>query len=994
MPTLPERNLRLYVALILAAVSLVTAYVTYLAAVRDGEAAALYALASEQWAEEQQVEQQIDAQIAQDQRLTARLDTEWQAYQRSEAEAAAVRSTDPARAARLDLEAQGTAARYAQLALFLRAAYPAVTETGLEYDRSATQQNLRIQDPHLYRASSELTRDAARSASDLASATKLVIVLLVAALFLFTLAHVIGGRRGVALSRIGAVSALGGVGWFAALQFGAAVPVLGAVVLIGVALLLVRIPRVRAWLGTKEWAAGITGAGSVPTQPPNMASASPDGAPSSGFDRYVAITIAVATLLGAGVGFFHGEASRASADEAWRAHDLAVEAIGALKGADESLAVQLDSYQEAVAHRVDSWNAAQAAAYAAWSGDPVEAARLGEESERLTVIAEALEERSELAPDLGRAGYPGLDDMRYIQGTIWEEPARLVALQDAANSAALNWGARQAGFVVVLAWLAVSAYLLGLSLIFRDRRARRVLASMGTALIVLASIQSALILSGPPPATAAEAEDAADAYADGVVVLTQGDPAHADALFAEALEVRPDFGLAHRERADALLQLGSASGLGFHAGFTEDAVDDAIAELEAARSNRADTAGVLLNLGAMLFHRSINTGSLSDMEQSIAMSEQGLRLGAGFGGETPHLNELIGQANLALAMLGSGDVDGAERGYRALGEGIALLAPYLRPYLVSAALAPIDLTLKAPRPASDETIAAMKGLVVASAYEAPTESAARIEAVTAELFASVVQWRATIHDFDPERDRLAVQWYRLDSKIGEWGALPVLSGPLTFNGFDSAGVFFQDGDDSYWGNTTAVLNDLPPACVQPGQYRVELYLNGELQASREATASAQQGDYSPVFARDVGVGMCLPGGWESTGSPGLSTTMAAPDGSRGIAVFRVDHAVSTQYDMRYHALDRAVGEHLDGMLPGLTPGVMLDPAGQPTVFKGFPAIWRLHGYDGGIVEVAAVMLVGGSMLVVCTYGPADWVTSQAGIDLLQSIVAVNPAVPR
>jgi len=985
-----RRSFRLRVALALAAISLVSAYVSHVASERDSTAAGLDALASEQWAEEQQAEQQIDALVAQDERLATDIDQHWQMYRGSLAQADAIRETDPDRAAQLDLIAQGSWAQFSQLWPFLRASQPDLTgEVGV-YDADAARDTARLQDWRLFRASSELTREEARVAADAATATVLVVVILVTALFLLTLAHVAGGRRGVALAAAGVAASIGGIVWFTALGVRAAIPLLVAAVLVAMALIVVRIPRVHAWLRGMDHDDVLGDVAGVPTRTGTTASTDPNDRPTSRFNRYVAVVIAVATLLGAAVGYLHGQAASSSERQEWRAHDLGVEAIGALRAAEEHMAVDVEAYQQALAKHVDAWNAAQRGSYAAWVGDSADEQRMILDARQLEEAALLDERHSGLADELGPTGVSDPAVLRDLQADVWEASARLAALQDAANAASRMWGARAGLYLSVLAWLAVAAYLLGLSLIFRDRRVRTVLVSVGTLLILAAVVRSGTVWIEPEPTTPAEVEASADAYAAGYVALLRRDPG-AEALFSTAIEDRADFGIASRERAQALLEIGSAPGLGIRAAFTEEAVDEAIEELNAARANRADTAGVILNLGAMLFHRSIQSGSMADMEQSLSYTRAGLELGASYE-EThgaAHLNQQIGEMNLGLALLGTGDVAGAERAYRTAGQHIAGLPRYLQRYMVSAALTPLGLLEGAPEPPSEEDVLAMKELVVSTGYGVGTDSPARVTSTRVELFPSLLQWRATIPDFDPTRDELVVQWYRLDPVVDRWSALPLMSGQVTYGVVDLAGQFQADptvGSDDYWGNTGAVLTDIPPACVRPGEYRVELYLNGRLHGSAEPQTTTEE--YVPLLARDVGAAMCRPPDWTVSGTPGLATTTTAADGSRGIAIFRIHQPRGPAgSDPRIGALERVLDGALAGLPAGLLAGSELDAATQPTVFGFNNSVWRLHDYPGGTATMSATAMPGtGTVMVVCLYGPEDWVASEESRALLVSII--------
>ena len=565
------RSFRLRVALALATISLLGAYVSYVASERDATAHDLDTLASQQWAVEQQVEQQFDAVVAQDQRVTARLDERVHRYRTEVQDANATRAVDPGHAADMDLAAQSDSAQYSQLYPFLRTA-PDFRGEVATYDADAARDELSRLDTRLFRASTELTRTQARQASDLVSATIAVVVLLVAALFLLTLAHVLGGRRGLALAAAGIALGLGAIVYFTALGFWAAIPVLVAVPVVAIVVLGARTRRARATLDgiDRDGVAGDLAA--VPTQLDAKASTNPHDPPASGFSRYVAVTIAIATLLAAGVGFLHSGASRRSDFHAWEARDLGVQAIGALRADQERMNVSLETYQEGLSRHVDAWSTRQRASYATWTGDAAAAKRATADAVRSDELALRYEKRSGLGDELGSAGVSGEAVLRGLQAEVWRTSAELAALQDAENAASSTWGARAGMYFTVLAWLAVAAYLLGLSLIFKDRRVRLLLASVGTLLILAAVVHSAAALTGPEPVSADQATAAAKAYAAGTVMELRSDPFGAEKFFAEATRLRPDFGIANRDRAQAIIDTGSAPGFGLRAAFSKDAV--------------------------------------------------------------------------------------------------------------------------------------------------------------------------------------------------------------------------------------------------------------------------------------------------------------------------------------------------------------------------------------------------------------------------------------
>ena len=104
--------------------------------------------------------------------------------------------------------------------------------------------------------------------------------------------------------------------------------------------------------------------------------------------------------------------------------------------------------------------------------------------------------------------------------------------------------------------------------------------------------------------------------------------------------------------------------------------------------------------------------------------------------------------NLGLALLGTGDAD---RRSRCIGGGRAdrRTPPHYLPYLVSAALTPLNLLGEAADPPVRGDNQRDEGACGATSYGVGRESPAQVASVRIELFVSLLQWRAKITDFDP-----------------------------------------------------------------------------------------------------------------------------------------------------------------------------------------------------------------------------------------------------
>ena len=728
----------------------------------------------------------------------------------------------------------------------------------------------------------------------------------------------------------------------------------------------------------------------VPVDPGWGGSADPEARRTTKFTRRVALAIAVATLLGASVGFFHGATARRADEAGWAARDLGVKAIGALRAAEEHTTVDVETYQLGLIARIRAWNARQAASAATEASDAIGAARLRAQADRLEELATRTFDRNDIAETIGQTGPSDQVALIGIRMEPWRAAAELAALQDAANATARNLGAQAAVFLSVLAWLAVAVYLLGLSLVFRQRNVRRLLAFVGAGLIVGSVLRAGYGATLPGAVPQDRADAAARAYAVGFEALMRNDGEAAAQHMAEATRWREDFGAAHRDLAQGVMFSGSGDGSGIRSVFPEPAVDLALTELAAAQEHGTATAGVLLNRAALEFHRSIYRGDASLMDSVVSGSREGLRLGSAFRRtyDAPHISEVIGLANLALGLTATGDIESAERTYRELGAATAELPQQWHPPLVAAGLTTLGILADGTPPVDEATIRMLREVIVGATYGVAETSTATVEAVAGELFPSFLQWRATIHDFDPVRDHLVVQWYRLDEGGDRWYVLPIASGPVTLDVQGLGGQFHRDAEaDSYWGNTTAILRDLRPSCTGPGKYRVELFLNGKTTAGADIDAPPTR--FVPHLLRDVGIGMCRPTDFVAgPAQPGSHGGIAAADGSRGITVFRVHRSLDADGNVDLvAAVNGLLGRKPSGLPTGLDQGVTIDATQQSTVFGRRSPVWRLHRWDGGFAKVTAVPPEGapGTVLVTVVYGPAEWIDSPEAVALVLSL---------
>ncbi|MBP6012413.1 MAG: hypothetical protein KBA31_09315 [Alphaproteobacteria bacterium] len=239
--------------------------------------------------------------------------------------------------------------------------------------------------------------------------------------------------------------------------------------------------------------------------------------------------------------------------------------------------------------------------------------------------------------------------------------------------------------------------------------------------------------------------------------------------------------------------------------------------------------------------------------------------------------------NLGLLQLASGDqdeLDQAEATYaKALrnGEGIS-------PALRASALTDIEILKsyctnlhKEIRVCSDIN-AAIERIRPTIAAGRPADALAARDVGVTDFVASIsphaVTWQARFDGLDPKRDRLTIAWFRDDSPApgaavdpNAWELRRALADqfqtfakPEDFPAPDNTGLTKQSD----------VFVDDTGACLTPGRYVAELFLNGTLRTSQVATIEGSE--LRAYKSRDLDLTWCIPTAWQpwsgkTTGHP-------------------------------------------------------------------------------------------------------------------------------
>ncbi len=688
------------------------------------------------------------------------------------------------------------------------------------------------------------------------------------------------------------------------------------------------------------------------------------------FARRIAVAIAVATLLAAIVGFLQNEASTANSTAALKAQRYAIEATQALVLAQEHARVQVEGWAISLEQRIQASNISQQLLYA----PDAEASMLKTQEATWTSLADRTEQLSGIARDSpdGPVKDPTFPS-RLLESSS-RDAYRLQALQDAANEVGGLWSNQATAYTAVLAILAVALYLLGFSLTMRVRRAKRLFAVVGVALIVAAAGWTATGLAASPRTAS---DEAADAYAQGLVEMRtaydQAGLAAAEASLTRAIELRPTFARAFLARADVRFRIGSPQQQGFLSVVTDDALRRSTDDLAQAASLGLDDITLLWDMGFQRFLEGLREGGGAHLDESIALTRRVI----GRTADNP-----VPRFNLGVALLAAGRIDEARTAYA---DGIARVLfldvaagtrrdnPYAEMQYVAGALTDLGILVGA-RPDLAPIVTELRSTIIGSVARGaidpglPGGANVTVGRLAADVFPAIVQWRGDLANFDDTKEALTIVWSRREAGGGDWAVMPEVSSldaTPTENVDPSVGTYFHL--DRYIGTTS------PPQCLPDGTYRVELFVDGRPIGSAEATAAS--GHFEAFAAADLGGALCRPSDWKP--DPGSTLGTAAgyvgPNDDRGVGLIHLQAptALGDPATLSVEMMDAAV-KGLSGSLPG--PATYDEAEGtQDRYFMGLDGSrWRWYDYPGGYVRVGAGIDPSGGVYVGYVFGPKDW----------------------
>ncbi len=610
------------------------------------------------------------------------------------------------------------------------------------------------------------------------------------------------------------------------------------------------------------------------------------------FTRVVAVCTVLTTLAAAGIGYLEARAIRGSGSADADALQLSLDSLAHQVEASRAAELQYDRFIRAQRQRRRAVNAR--AERLLLGGDErrlrLEEHRWEDLARRTDVVSARIARTQGVAAITpGSRDGPRRDEAfpdRFFARHTTFGGQRAFALRDAANEQDAKRSEQISAYSVTLAMFAIAVFLFGFSLTPEGRVRGGLFAGTAGALAVTGALIALVAGLGEQDAPAPEA---ADAYANAMVAASVGDTRRAVREFDRAIELRPTFARAYKERSSAIFQAGSPQLSGYPSLTRPDALRRSNDDLERALDLGLDSADVLISLGFGLFQEGLLSDDQKLVEEAAEISRRAVEADP---------RDPVSRFNLGVVLLALDREADALEAYRA---GVPRVVfsdtarrmrrpGYAQEAILAGALTDLELLRRETGPRHAAAIRRIKAQIVGriAAGDRPIPSSG---ARLSDFELSVFPTRASylIHSekgFKPSRDQLSLQWYHRDPKLG-WGAVAELSGP--------AGSSEDDYEnDPVLNRRFDVVNYLElspyPACLRPGRYRLEAYLNGRLADVAGVDASHTE-PFKPEVEREVGMGICHPPGWSlraPRNTAGVVSSWRSPDGSRGAVIMKLD----------------------------------------------------------------------------------------------------------
>ena len=572
------------------------------------------------------------------------------------------------------------------------------------------------------------------------------------------------------------------------------------------------------------------------------------------FKRLVAVLVVSITFFGALIGYLQTVASNEEEKAARDANVSAVTSFATQVDANTRFRTAYDVYTEA---KLVQQRQLIAHNRSLLVRDPVASL----ESARWQNVRQSFQQ---LSPLLAEDRYSDESDPRFPErfGADVNVDANKVRLQQAARAELVeDFGGKADAYVAVLTVLAVSLFLIGLSLTVVGR-GRKFLFIPGVGLAAVCVLWAGFIASREISRTPARA---ITAVADGDRLSEQKRFDEAIEAYTEAIDARGDYGVAFGRRADAHFLAGSPQNTGSFVSITdEESLKKAIADGESAVEHGAETdLSVVASLGFQYF-------LAQDYGRAARFTSDALDLND----KRPEL-----WFNRGVIELARGNDDEALEAYaEAVRLTAALPFEFVRTDLFGAARTDLEILARNERNRAEAAQSVQERITHAEAdlrAEDGLEDVPRGASVEGVELAAEGNFVTANIQFEnvPAGSNVTAVWYLRGARDEPF------SQPGALNSFE---VTAEDDVDHF---TSAFRG-----CGTAGQYRVDVYVEGKRLGTETLNVEDAAFDNMVQDSDDlVGVSLCRPDDWqrEVLDDAGTNIAFGSADGKEllGLASF-------------------------------------------------------------------------------------------------------------
>ena len=571
------------------------------------------------------------------------------------------------------------------------------------------------------------------------------------------------------------------------------------------------------------------------------------------YKRRVALLVVAITLFGAIVGYLQTVESNREDRFARDAEREAIVGLGRQVGFSSKFQSELGVFTDA---ELLGRQQAVASSRQRLAPTPEEGEEFAQAASRFAAVRDSLSDLTRLLGD-GSAGAPETTSTLQADLLVEADKARL---RQAANAELVNdHGGKADAYVAVLTVLAVSLFLIGLSLTVVGR-GRRLLVVPGMGLAAWCVVWVAIIGSRGVAETPAEA---IDAVAEGNRQMARQQYDEAIDAFDEAIELRDDYAVAFGRRADAHFAAGSPqTDIGFVSVTSADALEAAIDDGEqAVELGGDDDLDIVASLG---FHYFLD----GEYDDASRLTNQALDLND---------NLAFLWLNLGLIELARGDDDRATEYYEI---GIDLIGDepqqFVRDELFAAGRVDLELLAELEPDRSDVAAGFQARLTQAQMELAVDGPAEHPDGADIELLGFGTDGAFVQADYEaidvPGDTPIAFVWFRRSDPSLPFLQPPVMAEITTLDAELEAGL-----DGTHFSG----MGD----CLVPAEYRLDVYVGDRRVASDTFTVEeAELGSLVSLDDAPAGISMCHPEDWSRIESEDPNQIQVGPDDQHGLII--------------------------------------------------------------------------------------------------------------